>query len=135
MVGTGSVATPNTPIDLGTWQPTRQSVQQYTSAVGDTQGVYFDLGLVPPLALSAWALGALLEKMSLPAGAIHSLQELEQFAPVEFDGVIRGVATVERPRRRGNLEFITAAIQLTDAAGQVVQTGKTTVLVAGVPPE
>jgi hypothetical protein len=45
------------------------------------------------------------------------------------------VATVERPRRRGNLEFITAAIQLTDAVGQVVQTGKTTVLVTGVTPE
>ena len=135
MAGKESEAPQSATIELGTWQPNRLSVSQYLSAVGDTQPVYFDQNLVPPLTLAAWALGALLEKMSLPSGAIHSLQELEQLAPVAFDSIVRATATLERPRRRGNLEFITAAIQMTDAAGQVVQTGKTTVLVTGDRPD
>ena len=125
------ITSENTTIDLGTWRVSRELVQDYLKSVGDGLAVYFEQNLVPPLALSAYALGALLQKMDLPSGAIHSLQEIEQLVPVAPDSLITGVATLEKPRRRGNLEFITATLTLTDDQGRIVQTGKTTVLVTG----
>ena len=125
------ITSENTTIDLGTWRVSRELVQDYLKSVGDGLAVYFEQNLVPPLALSAYALGALLQQMDLPSGAIHSLQEMEQLVPVALDSLITGAATLEKPRRRGNLEFITAVLSLTDDQGRTVQTGKTTVLVTG----
>ena len=125
------ITSENTTIDLGTWRVSRELVQDYLKSVGDGLAVYFEQNLVPPLALSAYALGALLQKMDLPSGAIHSLQEIEQLVPVALDSLITGLATLEKPRRRGNLEFITAVLTVTDDQGRTVQTGKTTVLVTG----
>ena len=117
-------------IELGSWDLTAERVKQYLEAVGDDPELYFQIGLVPPLALSAYALGALLEKLALPAGAIHSLQEIDSLLPVSLGQHITGRALVERPRRRGSLQFMTVAYTLTNAEGVTVQTGKTTVLVA-----
>jgi len=72
-------------LDLGVWTVTEDKVRQYLNAVGDEQPAYFDLAMAPPLALSAWSLGALLDQLALPPGAIHSLQELETFRGVKFD--------------------------------------------------
>lgn len=116
-------------IQLGCWTLNEDSVRQYLTAVGDSQQVYFDLHLVPPLALSAYALGALLEKLALAPGAIHSLQEVATVRAVAFGEQITGTAQLERPRQRGGLEFTYVSYVLTDCAGEPVQTGKTTVLV------
>ena len=116
-------------IQLGCWTITEDSVRQYLGAVGDSQLAYFDHLMVPPLALSAYALGGLLDKLALPPGAIHSLQEIRTVRPVGFGEQITAVAQLERSRQRGGLEFTTASYVLTNSAGAQVQTGKTTVLV------
>jgi acyl dehydratase len=118
-----------TDIDLGVWPMTEERVKRYLDAVGDDSQAYFHYSLVPPLALAACTLGALLEKLSLPPGAIHSLQEIETVQPVTIGEEIRATARVERPRRRGSLKFITVSYGLDNSEGQRVQTGKTTVLV------
>lgn len=120
-----------TDIDLGVWHITEDRVRQYLLAVADGSQEYFQHNLVPPLALAAYTLGALLEKLSLPPGAIHSLQEIETVQPVAIGEEIKATARVERPRRRGNLDFITISYCLDNSNGQPVQTGKTTVLVTG----
>ena len=120
-----------TDIELGVWHISEDRVRQYLDAVADQSQEYFHHSLVPPLALAAYALGSLLEKLSLPPGAIHSLQEIETVQPVAIGEEIRATARVERPRRRGNLEFITFSYCLDNSQGQQVQTGKTTVLVTG----
>lgn len=117
-----------TAIELGSWTLTGESVREYLSAVGDDLGVYGEVGLVPPLALCAYALGAMLERLSLPAGTIHSIQEMEALAGVAVGEVVHGEASPERPRSRGGLRFMTVSYTLKNAAGNVVQTGKTTVL-------
>lgn len=117
-----------TAIDLGGWIPSEQSVREYLDAVGDDLGVYAEAGLVPPLALCAWALGAMLDKLSLPAGTIHSIQEMEAVAGVAVGDVIRGEAVPERPRSRGGLRFMTVGYTLYCGSGDPVQRGKTTVL-------
>ena len=115
-------------IDLGSWTLTEQSVREYMDAVADDLGLYMEAGLVPPLALCAWALGAMLEKLSLPAGTIHSIQEMEALAGVAIGDEIRGEAVPERPRNRGGLRFMTVGYTLWNGSGDIVQRGKTTVL-------
>lgn len=117
-----------TDIDLGPWQLTTEKLRQYLDAVGDAPELYLRHGLAPPLALSAYALAALLEKLNLPPGTIHSTQEMDVAAPVAIGQEISGRAVLERPRRRGGLQFITVTYTLHDGSGATVQTGKTTVL-------
>ena len=115
-------------IDLGSWTLSEASVREYLDAVGDDLGIYAVAGLVPPLALCAYALGAMLEKLSLPAGTIHSIQEMEAVSGVAIGEVIHGEAVPERPRSRGGLRFMTVGYTLCNGSGEVVQRGKTTVL-------
>lgn len=103
---------------------------QYLEAVGDPLPHYMELGIVPPLAISALALGNLLKGLALPGGAIHSLQEVNTIRAVRLGEELVGRAGLERPRRRGNLQFITACYLVRDAAGNEVQQGKSTVLVS-----
>ena len=115
-------------IHLGSWTVTGESVKAYLEAVGDDQDVYRDAGAVPPLALCAWTLGAMLEKLSLPAGTVHSIQEMEARQAVAVGEKIHALALPERPRTRGGLRFMTVGYTLKNGAGNIVQTGKTTVL-------
>lgn len=117
-----------TDIALGPWQLTAAKVCEYLAAVGDAPELYLRHGLAPPLALSAYALGALLTKLNLPPGAIHHIQEMATAGPVALGQEIRGLAVLERPRRRGGWQFITVTYTLQDGSGATVQTGKTTVL-------
>ena len=116
-------------IELGTWQVTEESVLRYTLAVGDTSDLYLRSRQAPPLALTAWALGAMLKKLDLPAGAIHSVQEMQTVRGVRFGEQVTAFARMGQPRRRGDLEFITAGYTLKAAGGEEVITGQTTVLV------
>jgi len=115
-------------IDLGAWTLTEEAVREYLDAVGDDLDLYLERGMAPPLALCAYALGAMLEKLSLPAGTIHSIQEMEALAGVAIGEEIRGEAAPERPRTRGGLRFMSVGYTLSRMSGEVVQTGKTTVL-------
>lgn len=123
-------SSPEAGLDLGRWTVTQEWVQQYLNAVGDPAPLYLEAGLAPPLALAAYALGALLRKLTLPPGAVHSLQELATLRPVRFGEEVSGIARLERPRLRGEMQFITASYTLLDCGGQQVLTGKSTVLVA-----
>ena len=113
---------------MGRWKITKEWVRQYLEAVGDPLPHYMELGIMPPLAISALALGNLLEKLALPGGAIHSLQEVSAVRAVRLEEELVGWAGLERPRQRGNLQFITANYWVRDAAGNEVQRGKSTVL-------
>ncbi|MCH8897045.1 MAG: MaoC family dehydratase [Chloroflexi bacterium] len=126
----GNLETPSSEseFEIGRWHITEDNVRQYLAAVGDAQQEYFQLGLVPPLFLTAYALTGLLGKLALAPGAIHSLQEVDTLNPVEIGDQISGTARLERPRRRGNLEFTTVSYTLTSASGIQVQAGKSTVL-------
>lgn len=115
-------------IQLGEWLVTPEWVQSYLEAVGDSPGNYLQLGLAPPLALTACVLGRVLEMLELPGGTIHSLQEMETLVPLEIGSRVNGVARRDPPRRRGGLEFTTVSYTLSGPGGQPVQRGRTTVL-------
>ena len=124
-------------IDLGAWEVTEELVEEYTRAVGDTLPLYSECRLTPPVAIAAWTLGRLLNHLNLPAGAIHSLQEINTLRAVRFGEKVRARVQMSKPRRRGGTEFITAAFSIhTEGSGagdpgfqNAAITGKTTVLV------
>ena len=115
-------------MELGNWQVTEAWGRQYLDAVGDDRPEYLEAGMAPPLGLTALALGSLLERLALPPGAIHSLQELETLGPVQWGEVISATAFVDGPKLRGGMEFITASYSLKDASGRAVLKGRSTVL-------
>ena len=115
-------------MQLGSWQVTEAWGRRYLEAVGDDRPEYLEAGLAPPLGLTAWALGSLLERLALPPGAIHSLQELETLSPVQWGEVISATASINGPKRRGGMELITASYSLTDGSGRSVVKGRSTVL-------
>ena len=117
-----------TQLSLGLWNFTADLIADYISATGDSSQIYMDNKVVPPLALSAKVLGRLLEVLHLPPGTIHSLQEIHSLESVSIGETIEGLASVSQTRRRANFEFTTVEYSLTNSIGQVVQTGKTTVL-------
>jgi len=67
----------------------------YRAAVGDNLPVYAAAGdAVPPLAVVAFALGALLREAALPAGSLHASESFEAHRAVhvgdevEFHGIL-----------------------------------------------
>ena len=116
-------------LDLGAWKVNDEFVGDYLGAVGDGLSTYFQHRLVPPVALAARALGCLLERLELPPGAIHSLQEIETIEPVSFGEEISGTAIVNPAKRRGGMEFITVGLSLKNREGCPTLGSKSTVLV------
>ena len=120
-------------MELGSWQVTEEWARRYLEAVGDDCPEYWEAGMAPPLGLTAWALGSLLDGLALPPGALHSSQELEVLGPVQWGEVISATASIDGPKRRGGLEFITASYTLTDSSGRAVLKGRSTVLTVDSP--
>ena len=118
-----------TTLDLGVWNVCADSVRQYLAAVGDELPVYRDTGFAPPLWLAARIVGVLLERLSLPDGTIHSLQDVEAFEPISLGSRVAATATVEAVRQRGGMSFqtITYVAKHPDS-DLIVLRGRTTVL-------
>lgn len=119
----------DTSIDLGSWQITAEAVREYLDAVGDDLPVYSDSEIAPPLMLTAKVVGLLLDHLSLPDGAIHSLQDVETIGPPPIGSMVAAMAQVEPARERGGLRFLTVNYGVADADGvEQFQRGRTTVL-------
>ena len=117
-------------VELGSIQATEVPVAQYLRAVGNNLPIYGQTGVAPLLFLSAASLGLLLRELALPPGAVHSLQETEALAPVPIGEEYLVTASLERPRQRAGLKFLTATCNLRASGGQPVMTSKTTVMLA-----
>ena len=114
-------------MELGSWRVTETWGRRYLEAVGDDRPEYLETGMAPPLGLTAWALSSLLGRLALPPGAVHSLQKLETLGPVQWGEVISATASIDGPKRRGGMEFITARYTLSNAADQAVSKGRSTI--------
>ena len=121
-------ATPGTATDLGSWTISRHWVRSYLDAVGNPGSVCLELGLAPPVALSAWTLGSMLNSLSLPAGTIHSRQELQTHRPARLGETLRVAAHMGKPVQRAGLTMLAVAYTLEAGDGAAVQSGRSTVL-------
>jgi len=102
-------------------------VREYVSAVEDEAIGDLGPGLVPPMALAALALRALLQGAELPPGAIHLGQEAAFLRPVRVGESLSVEAEiVHRGERRGWV-LMNIDLRIEAAGGEPVMTGRTTV--------
>lgn len=140
LLDTESFGSPANPTELGWVSVTEERVSAYLRAVGDHLPIYHETGLAPPLLGAALALGQILKQFSLPAGAIHSLQEFDTARAMEIGAGLETSAFLERQRERGGLRFLTFGANMRTPDGDTALAIKTTLLVpppggAGEPSE
>ena len=116
-------------LNLGTWVLGREFVEAYLAAVESTSAIYHDTGTVPPMAVAARAMGALIEVLKLPAGTIHASQELECKGVLRQSEEVRCVARVSRPRVRGDWSLMIVEFGVSRLGEGSIVAGKSTVLV------
>lgn len=101
-------------------------VRAYLAATGESEGPSAQLWVetVPPVALGAFALAALMEQMPPPFGTLHAGQEFEFHRSVAPGEELTARVTVERRgERRGSL--LTALSIELRAGDEVVAEGRT----------
>ncbi|MEX0682654.1 MAG: MaoC family dehydratase [Dehalococcoidia bacterium] len=101
-------------------------VNGYVAAVEDEAISQLGADLVPPMAVAALAIRALLEQSGLPPGTLHAGQELTFAAPVRTgDSLAVTAEIVSRGERAG---WVLMSIDLrVDRGRESVMTGRSTV--------
>jgi hypothetical protein len=99
-------------------------VSKYLQAV-DSPGD----GFVPPLAITACAIAAMAESLSLPPGAIaiHASQELEFFKLLPIGTTIECHTRVARKITRGKMSMLILELDIFDQSKEKVQSGRATI--------
>jgi hypothetical protein len=101
----------------------------YLEATGEDPARWVDA--VPPLALGAFTLAGLMERVVVPTGVVHTGQEFTFNAAVPPGQAVEAALTVAaRSERRGAVITVVASELRID--GRVIGSGRMTVL---VPPE
>ena len=114
---------------------TPETVAAYLQAVGDALPIYSETGLTPPLLLAAATLGLL--ESAIPAGSIHTIQEVDARRPVPQGETLQATVNAERPRERGGRQFATFNCALSspaEADGPPALTSKTTIMLPAAAP-
>ena len=124
--------TPQT-IDLGLCDTGSDYALAYLRTVGADPERYLERGVFPPLAVTAQALGRLLQVMGLPPGTVHASQEQECYGLIPLGAPLRLTARVERSSRRGEWHFITVSVEAVSDDKALLRS-RTTVMVPAVPP-
>ncbi|MEZ4504165.1 MAG: hypothetical protein R3C39_16190 [Dehalococcoidia bacterium] len=78
-------------------------VRDYLRSTGEDPEVWLGAGVVPPLGALALTLAALTEEMPLPAGVIHSGQEVDFVQSIPIDAEISGFAVIDRRSERAGV--------------------------------
>jgi acyl dehydratase len=99
-------------------------VSDYLRAVGETSELYQREGLVPPLAITAFAMAALSEGLTLPSGTIHVTQELEFIATVRVGDTITCASKVSRKVDRAGMHIMSTDINVWNQKQEKVLTGR-----------
>lgn len=115
-----------------TFSISRDDLTRYLDAVGDAYAVYFHRNHAPPLAVAARALGALLEVLELPAGTLHTGQEVEarEGVPVGATLTLSG-RIAQRSERAGLVISIIEFAVTPEGSARPALTGRSTVVVQG----
>lgn len=106
-------------------------ISEYSKAVGESGSLYGQpdklqtlTGLVPPTAITTYALTSLLQALSLPAGSIHITQEIEFLKAVEIGTRITCQAKVSQKWERGKFNLLAIDLSVLDERKEPVQSGK-----------
>lgn len=110
---------------------TAEDVIRYLDAVEDSNALYLERGLAPPLCVAASALGGLLELLELPPGTLHTGQEIEVRGGVPIGVSLTLTGRIAQRSERGGMVISALDFELTpQGANDPVLKGRTTVLVS-----
>src|SRR3990170_5930093 len=108
------------------------ALDAYREAVADESLLSLErvLGepLVPPLAVAAYALKALLEQIDLPPGSIHTGQEVSFRRVLRPGQRLEMQAQVSSASTRGGWRFVNINMTAADESGQVAMSGRATLM-------
>ncbi|MBT4512782.1 MAG: hypothetical protein HOC20_11305 [Chloroflexi bacterium] len=99
-------------------------VSAYLKATGETDRLFQNTGIVPPTAIAAWSLIALLDYVDMPSGTIHLAQELESVGIAKESDTITCHARVSRKQERSGLRLLDIEFKVQDQNGDLVVAGK-----------
>lgn len=101
-------------------------IASYLESTSESNEIYQQNNMVPPTAVTAYALAALSGEMEIPPGTIHTSQEIEALAPVYVNDTITSHARVASKRSRKNMEMMSIEFDVINQDGTTVLRGKTT---------
>ncbi len=84
---------------------------------------------VPPVAIAAYTMTAVLQSLSLPPGAIHTAQELEFLKLVPVGATINCRGRVARKLDRGKLHLLVIELDALNQDQEKVLSGQATIVV------
>jgi acyl dehydratase len=111
-----------------TYQLSESVISKYVEAVGGQQD-FLESGIVPPLAIGAYAMNALSQSFSIPPGSIHASQEFEFLNVVPIGTTITCKGKIAQKVERGRLSLVVLEINGLNQAKEKVLTGKATVAI------
>jgi acyl dehydratase len=107
-----------------TFEMTPEWVAEYRAAVEDQIDAPGDL---PPLALAAFSIRALLDQAALPEGAIHVSQEVSFLNRVEPGGTVVSRARVASRGERRGWVLMGMELSIVDEGGKSMMSGRATI--------
>ena len=107
-----------------------KAVGDYVAAVSDASNPAARDGtpLVPPMAIAALALSAVINTLQIPGGTIHASQELGFGASVPVGEAVECTATLAQNTIRRGWRFLVVNIEATSAKDSTVMEGKSTIM-------
>jgi acyl dehydratase len=102
----------------------RDLVSLYLEATRDSSELYRDGNLVPPMAVTAYAMASLSQAIALPSGTIHVTQELDFLKTVQTGDTITCRSKVSRKVDRSGMRLMNIDITVTNQREKIVLTGK-----------
>ena len=128
-------------LDLSTLEPGQRLFSQsmavsadaaasFREAVGDDAPEAAGDHVVPPMAVAAMVMGAAMEAVELPAGAVHTAQELEFGRPVVEGAALACSATVVSNSVRRGTRFIVLEMRGVHGTDTAL-TARSTIAIAG----
>ena len=109
-----------------------EAISKYLEATDESSNLYYQpdnsqtlTGLVPPLAIAAYAMTALSQNLAFPPGTIHVSQELEFIKELMAGSRITCRAQLSRKHERRNLHLFAIDLSVLDQNQDIVLLGKT----------
>ena len=107
-----------------------RAVGDYVAAVSDSSSPAAGDGtpLVPPMAIAALALSAVINALQIPGGTIHASQELGFGASVPVGETLECTATLAQNTVRRGWRFLVVNMEATSGNGSAIMEGKSTIM-------
>ncbi len=104
-------------------------VGEYVSAVEESSPLYKEASLVPPMAIAALGVRAILEELALPPGTLHAAQELTMHRAVSAGEEVTCTAQVTQSSQRGDWRFAVVEFAIANHKSEAVLDGHTTLMI------